>query len=56
MAPPIAARLFTEYKIPITWWSVVIALGTSVLVGVVFGTLPATRAAQLDPVESLKYE
>src|ERR1700730_10225468 len=56
MAPPIAARLFTEYKIPITWWSVVIALGTSVVVGVVFGTLPATRAAQLDPVESLKYE
>jgi putative ABC transport system permease protein len=56
MAPPIAARLFTPYKIPITWWSVVIALGTSVVVGVVFGTLPATRAAQLDPVESLKYE
>jgi putative ABC transport system permease protein len=35
---------------------VVIALTTSVLVGVVFGTLPANRAAQLDPVESLKYE
>jgi putative ABC transport system permease protein len=56
MAPPVAARLFTDYKIPISVWSVVIALATSVLVGVVFGTLPATRAAQLDPVESLKYE
>ena len=56
MAPPLAARFFTDYKIPISPWSVVVALATSVLVGVVFGTLPATRAAQLDPVESLKYE
>lgn len=56
LALPISARLFTDYRIPISIWSVIIALATSTLVGIVFGTLPANRAAQLDPVESLKYE
>jgi putative ABC transport system permease protein len=56
LAIPFSVRLFTPFEIPITWWSAVIALSTSVIVGVVFGTLPANRAAQLDPVETLKYE
>ncbi|HEY1987201.1 MAG TPA: ABC transporter permease [Terracidiphilus sp.] len=53
---PLSVRLFTDYVLPVDPWSVVIALGAATLVGVVFGTVPATRAAQLDPVESLKYE
>jgi putative ABC transport system permease protein len=36
--------------------SVLIALTAATLVGVVFGTVPATRAAQLNPVDALKYE
>ncbi|HVW77516.1 MAG TPA: ABC transporter permease [Alloacidobacterium sp.] len=56
LALPISARIFTDYRIPISGLSVIIALGTSTLVGVIFGTLPANRASQLDPVESLKYE
>jgi len=56
LALPLSLRLFTPFAIPITWWSAVIALSTSVVVGVVFGTLPANRAARLDPVQTLKYE
>ena len=53
---PLSVRFFSEYVLPIDPWSVVVALITATLVGVVFGTVPATRAAQLDPVEALKYE
>jgi len=56
LALPLSLRFFTSYVIPISPWSIVAALGVSLIVGVVFGTVPATRAAQMDPVESLKYE
>jgi putative ABC transport system permease protein len=56
LALPYSVGLLTPFKIPITWWSAVIALGTSMVVGIVFGTIPANRAARLDPVETLKYE
>jgi putative ABC transport system permease protein len=56
LALPLSVRFFTDYAVPINLWSIVIALGVAVIVGVVFGTVPATRAAQMDPVESLKYE
>ncbi len=56
LALPLSVRMFTTYTIPISPWSIVAALGVSLVVGVIFGTVPATRAAQMDPVESLKYE
>ena len=56
LAIPLSVRVFTSFKIPVSAWSAVIALATSVIVGVIFGTLPANRAAELNPVETLKYE
>jgi putative ABC transport system permease protein len=53
---PLSVRLLTSYKLPVPWQAAVIALATSVIVGVIFGTVPANRAARLDPVETLKYE
>ncbi len=56
LAVPLSIRLFSDYQLPVSMWSVVIALAAATAVGVVFGTVPATRAAQMDPVEALKYE
>jgi putative ABC transport system permease protein len=53
---PLSIRLFSGHDFPISWLSVFIALTAATLVGVVFGTVPATRAAQLNPVDALKYE
>src|SRR6202044_3800552 len=43
LAIPLSVRFLTPFQIPINPWSAVIALSTSVLVGVLFGTLPANR-------------
>src|SRR5215470_4392791 len=56
LALPFSVRFLTEYRIPISGLSAIVAIVVSSLVGIIFGTVPATRAAKLDPVESLRYE
>ncbi len=54
-AIPLAARV-TGWPGVITAWSVILSLGVSLCVGLVFGLAPAIRAACMDPVTALRHE
>jgi putative ABC transport system permease protein len=56
LAIPWSVRFFTDYRVPVSGLSAIIAIVVSSIVGIIFGTVPATRASQLDPVESLRHE
>lgn len=46
-------RFFTT---TITPWCLGLAFGVSALVGIIFGVLPARKAARLNPIDALRYE
>ncbi|MCS6952991.1 MAG: ABC transporter permease [Bryobacterales bacterium] len=57
VAIPLSAQFFlSALPLTVSWVSIVVAFGVSFLVGVVFGLLPANRAARLNPTEALRYE
>ena len=45
-----------DITVPVSWVSVVVAFVVSCSTGLIFGYLPANRAARLDPTESLRHE
>jgi putative ABC transport system permease protein len=48
--------LATDVQTSITFYSIIIAFGFSVLVGIAFGYLPAKNAASLSPIESIRHD
>ncbi|MGH9727787.1 MAG: ABC transporter permease [Candidatus Acidiferrales bacterium] len=46
----------TSMKAAVPLWAVLVGIGVSVGVGLVFGVWPAVKAAKLDPIEALRYE
>jgi ABC-type antimicrobial peptide transport system permease subunit len=52
----VALRMFTNLKPAMSWEIVVVATVVSLLVGVIFGSVPAIKAARKDPIDALRSE
>lgn len=47
---------YTDLKPVVSWQAVVLASGVSIAIGIIFGTVPAAKAARKDPIQALRHE
>ncbi len=53
----IGARILGyDWAFVVSFFSIILAVGVSMLVGLIFGLYPAHKASRLEPVEALRYE
>lgn len=52
----VALLLGRFIPVQVTLWSVMLAFFVSAIIGIIFGVMPARRAARMNPIEALRYE
>ena len=49
-------RIVTNLQPVLSWQVILLATAVSVIVGIIFGLMPAVKAAHKDPIDALRYQ